>query len=609
MKLIPVELLSPAKNAEFGKTAIDFGADAVYIGAPKFGARAAARNSIEEIKELCNYAHRFHAKVYVAFNTILFDHELQESEKLIHEIYMAGADALIIQDMGITEMNLPPIELHVSTQGHNVDADHINFLEKIEFSRVILGRELSPGQISAIYNQTDIELEAFVHGALCVSYSGQCYLSANMGGRSGNRGECAQPCRLAWNTLDSDGKLLEKDRPVLSLHDMNRSANLEQLLLAGVRSFKIEGRMKDISYLKNITAYYREQLDDVLKRNPEFGKPSLGECSFDFIPDPLKTFNRGYHAYFPDEDRKNLRAGTSKSLGKPLGEVIEKGVQSITISTSEKIQNGDGLCFFDTSGVLRGFAVQQTKGNTIFLPEDIQIDKGATIYRNNDSAFAKLLARHNSVRKIGIVLELFIIEKGFGLIAEIPYTKYRVEKITAIEKTPARDVEKAYESLIAQLSKTGGTPFYIKSIEVEQGKGFFLPISALNALRRDVLSGLETKLGNHYVRIDRVFEHNDIPYYKSELDFRANISNKLAEKFWQRHGVKVNEPAFEIEVPEGEIPLMETKLCLRYEAGACPKYHPGSRENYPSIIEYEGRRFRLKYQCDLCRMEILPESD
>jgi len=603
--MIPVELLSPAKNAEFGKTAIDFGADAVYIGAPKFGARASAGNSIEDIQALCEYAHRFHAKVYVAFNTILFDEELAESEKLIWQIYNAGADALIIQDMGITEMNLPPIDLHISTQGHNIDANHVGFLNDAEFSRVILGRELSPKQISEIHAETNIEIEAFVHGALCVSYSGRCYLSAHLGGRSGNRGDCAQPCRLAWNTFSADGSLLDKNKHVLSLRDMNRSAHLEEMLKAGVRSFKIEGRMKDLNYLKNLTAFYRQKLDDIIEKNPAYCKASPGKCTFDFLPDPEKTFNRRYNEYFPDENRKNLRSVSPKSVGKPLGKVVSVHKKNIVVETNERISNGDGLCYFSKSGELKGFAVQRAEGRQIFLSDFVQIENGTMLYRNLDVAFGKELENAGAARKIGINLRFEQNESGFVLKANCIGVDYKAESEFKAEKTEARNVENAFESLITQLSKTGGTPFYIENIDAEQGRGFFLPVSVVNALRRDVLLKLEALLGTKYLRKENQYIPNDIPYFAAKVDFSANVSNRLARKFWNRHSVEVTESAFEVKEPTGEIPLMTTKLCLRYEAGACPKYHKGNANSYPEFIERDGKKFRLKYHCDICRMEIL----
>ena len=350
MKPKMLELLSPAKNLEYGITAIDFGADAVYIGAPKFSARINASNSLSDIERLCSYAHRFHSKVFVALNTIIFDNELEEVEKLIHKIHEAGADALIIQDMGILEMNLPPIELHASTQCHNFDLNKIKFLENVGFSRVILSREMSLDYIKQIRSSTNIELEAFVHGALCVGFSGQCYMSAFNGSRSGNRGECAQPCRLSYDLLDENKNVIIKNKQILSLRDLNLNAHIAELANAGVSSFKIEGRLKDLNYVKNITALYRKKLDEIIENNNSYKKASLGQFSFNFEPDASKSFNRGFTTYFFHERSEKISANTSKSIGKKLGKIIEVGENYFKIDTNEIISNGDGLCWFAENG-------------------------------------------------------------------------------------------------------------------------------------------------------------------------------------------------------------------------------------------------------------------
>lgn len=607
MKSIPIELLSPAKNAEFGMAAISFGADAVYIGAPKFSARAAAGNTVADIEKLCSFAHKVHARVYVALNTILFDHELQDAEKLIHQLWNAGADALIIQDMGILEMNLPPIALHASTQANNVSPKHIAFLEKCGFSRVILARELSVAEMSIIAESTSIELEAFVHGALCVSQSGQCYMSAFLGNRSGNRGDCAQPCRLEWNTLDEQGHLLQQNSHVLSLRDMNRSNHLDSMIKAGIRSFKIEGRMKDMAYLKNITAHYRMQLDELFRQHPEYAAASLGKCQYEFIPDPDKTFNRGYTNYLAAEKEVYVTAPSPKSLGQRLGTVSECNGNRIKINTNETILPGDGLCYFNHQGQLEGFSVQKAEQGIVVAPAAIHIRPGTLLYRNHDMAFQRQLQRPEQPRKIGLNMMFEETNDGFRLTAATTDWLYEASAHVSMEKTSAREPEKASETLEKQLIKTGGTMFQVEMLNFEQGRGFFLPVSVINELRREVIEQLGNQLGSKFRREEKMLVPNQEPYCKDTLDYKANVANRLAQKFWERHEASVNEKAFELLFDKSGKPLMTTKLCLRFEAGACAMAHPGNNHPYPRFIERNGQKFRLEYLCDICRMEIVAE--
>ena len=570
MNLTPIELLSPARDAEHGMSAINFGADAVYIGAPKFGARAAAGNSTADIETLCNYAHRFHAKVYVALNTILYDDELAEAEKLIHDIYNAGADALIVQDMGILEMDLPPIALHASTQTHNYDVRRIKFLQEVGFSRVILARELSLKQIAEIRSQTNIELEAFVHGALCVSFSGQCYMSAFHGHRSGNRGECAQPCRLKYDILDDKRNIIESNTHALSLRDMNRSAHLGEMMAAGVTTFKIEGRLKDMNYVKNITAYYRRSLDEIIEHNEKYKTSSLGRCQPDFEPDPEKSFNRGFTEYFLHGRTEKVSAHTSKSLGKRLGQVSESGWNFIKIDNCPEISNGDGLCWFDEHGALKGFAVQYTDRGKIFSDNPIDIKTGTEIYRNLDVAFNKQLAAAGPARRIPVHMIFDETDEGFELAISTEDGKYSLKKKIAIEKTPARDGQKAADTIKTQLSKTGSTFYDVATFELKWGSPLFFPIGELNRIRREAFEEFDQMLLSEYRRDENQIVPNDVQYFENETDYRSNISNALSAQFYKRHGVVKTEPAFELSDDHSEQNLMTTKLCLRYETGCLP---------------------------------------
>jgi len=603
-----IELLSPARDAEHGMAAINFGADAVYIGAPKFGARAAAGNSIADIESLCSYAHKFHAKVYVALNTILYNDELAEAEKMIRTIYEAGADALIVQDMGILEMDLPPIVLHASTQTHNYDVRRIQFLQDVGFTRVILARELSLKQIEEIKSKTQIELEAFVHGALCVSFSGQCYMSAFHGHRSGNRGECAQPCRLKYDILDSAKNILEANTHALSLRDMNRSAHLEEMIRAGVSTFKIEGRLKDMNYVKNITAYYRRKLDEIIERNEKVQTSSLGRCQPDFEPDPEKSFNRGFTEYFLHGRTEKVSAHTSKSLGKRLGQVNDAGWNYIKIAGAPTISNGDGLCWFDTTGELKGFAVQGSQQGKIYSDNPVEVAVGTVIYRNNDVVFNKQLAAANPARRIPVNMTFSETEDGFELRISTEDGRYSLEKKFVVAKTPARDESKAADTLKTQLSKTGSTFYDVSNFDMKWGSPLFFPMGELNRIRREAFEAFDQMLLSAYKRAENKIVPNDIPYFEKETDYRSNISNALAEQFYKRHGVEKTATAFELSDDNQGKTLMTMKLCLRYEMGCCPTYQKSQPAHDPQYIAQGEKTFRLEYDCRSCEMKICEEG-
>ena len=596
-----IELLSPAKNLECGVEAIKHGADAVYIGAPQFGARAAAGNSIADIKTLCDFAHQYFAKVYVALNTILYDTELSTAESLIQDIYKTGADALIIQDMGILQMNLPPIPVHSSTQNDNRDAGKVKFLEKAGFSQVILARELSLSQIKEIAEQTSVALEVFVHGALCVSYSGQCYLSQALSGRSANRGTCAQYCRLPYTLQSGDGKILSSNKHLLSLKDLNRTNNLEDLLDAGVSSLKIEGRLKDISYVKNITAHYRRKLDEIFSRRPEYQKASSGSVTHFFTPNPEKSFNRGFTDYFISGKRKDIASfHTPKSLGEIIGTVKDLDNRFLTISSRNPIHNGDGLCFLNENAELQGFKVNRVDENKVFPAEMPRLKQGVTLYRNYDHEFEKLLSKPSAERKITVNFHLEENENGFTLTAG-DEDGCSVACSMPVKKEIAR--KNQLENIRTQLSKLGNTIFELSGLQVDFSENWFIPSSYLSELRRKTIETLtaartEIRPVNH-VKI-LLTTH---PFPKKYLDYQGNVSNRRAEEFYKLHGVSQTNPAFEISPPP-DVPLMLTKHCILYSLGYCCKL---VRQHFQPPLYLLSNQIRLKlaFDCQNCEMFIL----
>lgn len=600
-----IELLSPAKDKYFGKTAIDFGADAVYIGAPILNARMAATNSIADIEELCKYAHNFHSKVFVALNTIIYDNELSKVEKIIKQLYESGADALIIQDFGILQMDLPPIEIHASTQMHNADLQRIKFLEQTGFNRAVLARELSLEQIKEISQNTKIELEAFIHGALCVSYSGQCYMSCYFGGRSGNRGECAQPCRLKYDLLDQNEKLIAQNKHILSLKDMNRSENIEQMLDSGITSLKIEGRLKDLTYVKNITAYYRKILDNIFEQRTEYTANSIGKCSFTFEPDPEKSFNRGFTDYFLNGRKPQINSLSPKSIGKKLGKVKFAEKNTLQIDTKEQIHNGDGLCYFDQFGEIVGFRVNKVEKGKIYATENLKIKVNTDIFRNYDHEFVKLLDKTENCRSIEINFTFNEIENGFKLFAQTVDKTYEAEVSIDTEKQPAQNEQKAVETLQNQLKKTGNSIFEVKSVEIKTDKIYFLPTSLINQLRRDVLEKLENMLGSKYFRNKRNLKQLKIETNSKELTYKANVSNKYAEEFFKNIGVEKIEPALETHNKLDNRELMVTKMCIKYNLWQCPKYQKADNKSIPTYLVLNGKKLKLKFDCQNCQMKII----
>jgi putative protease len=600
-----IELLAPAKNLETGLAAINHGADAVYAGAPKFGARAAAGNSLNDIAQLVNYAHRYWAKVYIALNTILFDDELDEALILVRSIYEAGADALIIQDMGLLELDLPPIPLFASTQTHNYSIKKIQFLEKVGFQRVILARELSLLQVREMRSNTNLDLEFFVHGALCVSFSGQCYLSQATQRRSANRGECSQPCRLPYTLTDSSGCIIEQDRYLLSLKDLNLSEYLRDLIDAGVSSFKIEGRLKDVTYVKNVTAFYRQRIDEILEKDRSLKQASSGQTRVAFLPDPLKTFNRGFTEHFIRRRSKDiLSSHTPKSTGAYLGKVKQVERKCFILETEDIVHNGDGICFFDEQNILRGTNINKVDRKKIFPSETNGLEIGTTIYRNYDYAFAKELQADLTNRLILVNVQFVDTKDGFAIHME-DEDGVKIQFTTACEKNPAKNGKQAEETVRRQLAKLGDSIFVCEEMDVIWNQPYFLPVSICNEMRREGIRLLiEERLKLYKKHISHI-QPNNVPYPDRQLDYSANVANKKAEAFYQRHGVDKIESAFELQKTTQGKTVMTMKHCLRFQYGLCVGKNISNAE--PLFLQDAKNRYRLEFDCDVCQMRIALE--
>ena len=599
-----IELLAPAKNLECGIAAIDHGADAVYIGAPKFGARAAAVNSLEDIAALVEYAHLYNARIYVTVNTILKDEELQETEKMIWALFRAGVDALIVQDMGITGLNLPPIPLHASTQMDNRTVEKVRFLADAGFRQVVLARELSLREISKIHEACpDVPLEIFVHGALCVSYSGQCYVSQACFGRSANRGECAQFCRLPFSLVDAEGRVIVKDKHLLSLKDLNQSDELEALLDAGASSFKIEGRLKDVSYVKNVTAAYRRKLDAIFARRKEYARASSGSCRYAFNPQLDKSFSRGFtHYYLHGRTKDDFSFDTPKSLGEEMGTMKEARGNYLTVAGLKSFNNGDGVCYIDEQGRLQGFRINRVEGNKLYPQEMPRIKPRTVLYRNFDQEFEKILVRKSSERRIAVSVRLTDTPFGFAL----TLTDEDDNSVTlslAREKEPARTPQE--ENLKTQLAKFGNTPFEAVRIDIDFAGNWFLPASVLADFRRQAVEKLISARRINYRRELFVLKPTAHAFPQSTLTYLGNVMNAQAVSFYAGHGVASIAPAFE-RAPAEKAVLMFCKHCLRYSMGWCP-VHQRERSPYREpyyLVSTDGKRFRLEFDCKNCQMKV-----
>ena len=605
-----LELLSPAKNADIGIEAFRHGADAVYIGGPSFGARSAAGNSLEDISRLCETAHRFRGRVMMTLNTILRDEEIEPAAKLAWDAWNAGVDALIVQDMGLLKADLPPIQLHASTQCDIRTPEKAKFLEETGFSQIVPARELTLEEIRAIADVlTSARIEFFVHGALCVSYSGQCYASEAVKCRSANRGACAQICRLPFDAALEDGTVLARHQYLLSLKDNNQSGNLAELVAAGVRSFKIEGRLKDMDYVKNITAFYRKKLDAFLNTHPEYAKESVGDVRFSFTPDPAKTFNRGATEYFVHGRIPHIATITTpKNAGEPIGTVKKINARSIVIRANEPLHNGDGLTFYDQKGELSGLLanrVEPLEGRTteIFTRESpaklANLRPGTQILRNHDQAWTRELEGDTSVRKIPVKVEASVDPKGISLSIE-DAEGCRAAIREAMTLDPAKNGVKSLEQQKNALSKLGDTDYRADTIELHEDTPLFIPVSVLNNLRRSLVDKFEETRRGAFTRWERA-PVKVVPFPVKTLDYRANVYNSRAKAFYEERGATVTQMAFETGEVRGEAEL------IRYTLGICPKDAIKRGEKIrptPIILTSGPMKFIARFHCGPCEMTL-----
>ena len=603
-----IELLAPARTADIGIEAVLHGADAVYIGGPQFGARAAAGNSVADIARLVAVAHTYFAKVYVTLNTILTDAELLQAEPLIWQLYEAGVDAFIIQDLGITQLHLPPVPLHSSTQMDVRTPQKVQFLQQAGFDQVVLARELSLAEISAIASSTTVPLEVFVHGSICVCYNGQCYASCALTGRSANRGECAQICRLPFDLVDAEGHRLAHHEHLLSLKDMNQEASLPALIQAGVSSFKIEGRLKDEAYVKNVTAYYRRQLDVFLSMDNPYSRSSSGTSTFTFEPDVQRSFNRGFTSYFLNGRSAMDSRITPKSLGKPFGKVKAVGRDFIEVSSAEQANNGDGFCFVDEHNSFSGFKANRVEGARIFPLNMPPVKVGMPLNRNFDAAFTKLLSHPSAQRKIAASFSISSPEVNRFQLQLTDEDGLSFSQTFPFEAVLANNLQKSADTLVSQLSKTGNTPVLVAKVENLLTQPFFLPASVLADWRRTVVDGLLMVRTQKYPRRFRQFEQTSHPYLTQTLDYRGNVYNASARQFWAAHGVTKIEPAFEAGRQTEEVELMLCRYCIRFALGLCSKKGIGKEPRNITeplfLVDPSSNRLRLQFDCKNCQMHV-----
>lgn len=603
-----IELLAPAKDLTTGIAAIMHGADAVYIAANKFGAREKAGNSVDDIKKLTEFAHQYFARVYVTVNTILFDNELDEAKLLIDELYNTNVDAIIIQDFAILAMDIPPIAIHASTQMHNISPEKVKFLENCGVERIVLPRELSLEDIAQFRNNTSAELEFFIHGALCVCYSGQCYMSQAITGRSANRGACAQPCRSSYDLIDSDGNILVKGKHLLSLKDLNLSARIHQLIDVGISSFKIEGRMKDITYVKNTVAFYSNSINKLIEGKPKYRRLSSGKCEYKFTPDLERSFNRGFTEHFIlGRTRNQASFHSQKSIGKPLGKASKVTNEWLSIDSTETISNGDGLCYFTPKGELKGFFVN-TNVNGKIHPNQPQNELriGTTIYRNADHNFEKCLKGNSSNRYISVSLK--VTQKNNQLIfSAIDEDSIADEIIIEDTFDIAQNPQLALNNIKNQLTKVGETIFRIESIDIENfTTPKHIPLSNLNALRRDLMNSLKHKRLESY-KTNTKKSSNPNKYPKSEIDYKGNISNTMSEEFLFSHGVTRIDKAFETSPPKNAVELMTTRYCIKYELGLCTLKQKAEPTKQLFLCD-NNYTYPLIFDCKNCIMKVMSPS-
>ena len=611
-----IELLSPAKDVEVGIAAINHGADAVYIGGPDFGAREKASNTIEDIERLCRHAALFDAKVYVTLNTLLYDNELERARKMAYDCWNAGVDALIVQDMKLLQLDMPPIPLHASTQCDNMTLEKVQQLEQLGFEQVVLGRELSLKQIKEIREKTTVPLEFFVHGALCVSHSGQCYLSQYIGNRSANRGACAQPCRLPWDLLDADGKELIKNRHLLCLKDLNNRAHLEELIDAGITSFKIEGRLKDADYVKNVTAYYRQKLDALFSRRPDLQQASHGHCSYSFEVNPEKSFNRGFTDYFINGRQKGIGSPfTPKSMGEYIGEVGWCNPLRMEIETDKTLHNGDGLCFLNQDNELVGLRADVANGNTVSCNRPHGAFRGAKIYRNLDIEWQKQVDASTGNRKIDINLTLAETETGYELSAQLisPQPKLAspnalhlsiINSQFSIDKITANNPEKATENIRKKALQWGDTPFLPNHLELRFAEPRFIPASVIGEMKRQLVEKLTDALINdHRSHRSLLPAEQNVRLPQCDSPTTEQLNNSQLPTTLNSKLSTLNSQSPDA-IPDH---LMTCHHCIRYANGMCSK-ETGQKAT-PLWIRNGNNVFRLEFDCRNCLMYVLIENN
>lgn len=618
-----LELLAPARNAEIGIEAVKHGADAVYIGGPEFGARHGAGNGVADIERLAAYAHRFHAKLFITLNTIIRDEEIEDARRLAWQMYEAGADALIVQDMGLLELDLPPLQLHASTQCDIRTPAKAKFLADAGFSQMVLARELSLPEIAAIRSKvgagnTAPILEFFIHGALCVAFSGQCYISHAHTGRSANRGECSQACRLPYNLEDAQGRIVAFDKHLLSMKDNDQSANLRALADAGIRSFKIEGRLKDMAYVKNATAHYRQLLDRIIENAPErYAHASSGRCTYSFTPRPEKSFNRGATDYFVNGRQPDIGAFDAPGFaGAASGSVTRLGPDWFELDSNEEFANGDGVSYLGRGRKITGLRINvaERRGRHWRLypnamPEDAEsLKPGTEIHRNRDQAFERLLEKDSAERRIALTLDLGETADGFRLTArDEDGTSAGATVVHA--KEAAKNPPRAFSALAEGLGKLGTTDFHAREVNVKLAEAWFLPAATINALRREAIDALTAARETTRPRLPRAQPvEPPVPYPERELSYLANVLNAHARAFYRRHGVELIADAYEADTTPGEVSLMITRHCLRYSHSLCPREAKGWVKGVnaePMVLVNGKERLTLKFDCKACEMHVM----
>jgi putative protease len=614
MSPTPLELLAPARNADIAIEAIKHGADAIYIGAPAFGARAAATNSIDDIKRAVDYAHPFGVKIYVTLNTILYDNELDEVQQIVNQLYSIGVDGLIVQDMAYLKLDLPPIALHSSTQCDTRTPDKAQRLEQSGFSQIVLARELSLEEIRQIKAVTTVPLEGFVHGALCVSYSGNCQASQLATGRSANRGECAQMCRLAYDLTDKTGKVIKQGQHLLSLRDMNRIDRLAELADAGISSFKIEGRLKDVNYVKNIVAAYRIALDQVIAQSEgRYCRASVGRSEFTFTPEPDKSFNRGFTDYFLNgRPAPGVRMGnhaTPKWVGTEVGTVLTASPQVITARLNTTLANGDGIGYFDKQGQFTGFRLNKVDGRKLFPASPVDIEPGTTLYRNNDKQWEDKMQGKTATRTIAVNFTLRNIDsKRIALDAE----DQRGNRITATIDSDFAEANTPQEANRQRnLAKLGATIYRLDQL-TDLLVNRFVAASVITELRRRATDLLDSAQRATY-KYDRRRQSQlaDNTFDGLTLTYHDNVSNRLAFDFYKSHGAKIKEKAIEVDAPSRykDVVVMTTRYCLRRELGACLKTPQAKQLPNDLQLRAPAGIFRLEFDCRNCEMHVIRQGE